>query len=113
MFGVKAHAAQRRGGTGNGPARLRKASVLRFQRPSGAGVVLHPTEKPIPLLRELIESSSRLGEIVLDPFMGSGSTIAAARLEGRRAIGIEVDEGYCEIAARRLEQGVLDFGGVA
>lgn len=107
MFGVKANAAQRRGGTGNGPARLRRGSVLRYQRPSGAAVTMHPTEKPVGLLQELIESSSKHGEIVLDPFVGSGSTLVAARLEGRRAIGIEIEERYCEIAAKRLAQGAL------
>jgi DNA modification methylase len=106
-FGVKANAAQRAAGAGNAPARLRRGSVLRCPRASGAAVLLHPTEKPVGLLRELIESSSRIGETVLDPFVGSGSTLVAARLEGRRAVGVEIEERYCEIAARRLSQDVL------
>jgi DNA modification methylase len=94
-------------GAGRLAARLRKGSVLRYPRASGVGVTKHPTEKPVPLIRELIESSSCIGEAVLDPFMGSGSTLVAARLEGRRAIGIELDERYCEIAVKRLQQAVL------
>jgi DNA modification methylase len=73
----------------------------------------HPTEKPVMLLRQLIEASSLHGDVVLDPFLGSGSTVVAARTEGRRAVGIEIEERYCEIAAKRLAQEVLDFGGAA
>ena len=69
----------------------------------------HPAQKPTSLLQRIIEVS---GEgVVLDPFMGSGTTLVAARLLGRKAIGIEGEERYCEIAAQRLSQGVLDFGG--
>jgi DNA modification methylase len=90
-------------------ARLRKGTVLRYMRPNATGVKNHPTEKPVALLRELIESSSRIGEVVLDPFVGVGSTLVAAQKEDRRAIGIEVNEAYCEIAARRLQQSVMHF----
>jgi site-specific DNA-methyltransferase (adenine-specific) len=62
---------------------------------------LHPTEKPVPVLTQLIQSFSRPGDIVLDPFMGSGSTIAAAQSIGRRSIGIELDRQYFDIAAKR------------
>lgn len=104
LFGVqeisKANRAKNYGVTA---ARLRKGSVLHVQRPHSAQTLRHPTEKPVELLRILIESSSTFGETVLDPFAGSGSTLEAAILEGRRAIGIEIDERFCDAAARRLE----------
>ena len=99
--------ANRDDGRGRLAARLRQGSVLRVPRLHSRAVVAHPSEKPVDLLRQLIESSSILGETVLDPFMGSGSTLEAAKLEGRHAIGIEVEESYCEIAAKRLGQKVL------
>jgi site-specific DNA-methyltransferase (adenine-specific) len=57
----------------------------------------------------LVEMTSLPDEIVLDPFMGSGTTLAAAKRKGRSAIGIEIEERYCEIAAKRCAQGVLNF----
>jgi site-specific DNA-methyltransferase (adenine-specific) len=112
VFGSRTHSAQNKAdGYGVGTARLRRGSVLRYQRPNANGAGNHLSEKPVMLLRELIESSSRFGEIVLDPFMGSGSTLVAATIEGRRAIGIEIEERYCEIAARRMAQEPLPLGG--
>jgi site-specific DNA-methyltransferase (adenine-specific) len=67
----------------------------------------HPTPKPEWLMRQLIESSSRPADTVMDPYMGSGTTLVAAKALGRRAIGIELEERYCEIAAKRLQQSVL------
>ena len=71
---------------------------------------LHPNEKPIDLPARFITWHTSAGDLVLDPFMGSGTTARAAANLGRRFIGIELDERYCEIAARRLAQGVLDLG---
>jgi site-specific DNA-methyltransferase (adenine-specific) len=68
---------------------------------------LHPTVKPIPLLRQIISWSTDEGEIVIDPFAGSGTTLQAAKDMGRYGIGIELEERYCEIAAKRLQQAVL------
>lgn len=90
-------------GMGNLSARLRKGSVLRSIRAHSGAVKHHPTEKPVDVLRQLIESSSVMGETVYDPFTGSGSTLVAAIMEGRKAIGCEIDERYCETAAKRIE----------
>lgn len=67
----------------------------------------HPTPKPLPLMNEMITLFSNKGETVLDPFMGSGTTLRAAKDLGRKAIGIEIEEKYCEIAVKRLRQEVL------
>jgi DNA modification methylase len=98
--------ASRAKGYGNLSARLRKGSVLRSLRANGRAVKYHPTEKPVDILRQLIESSSVFGETVYDPFAGSGSTLIAAALECRKAVGCEIDERYCEIAAKRFDAEV-------
>jgi site-specific DNA-methyltransferase (adenine-specific) len=97
-------AVNRSKGYGNLSARLRKGSVIRAQRAQSERAKFHPSEKPISILRQMIESSLILGEIVYDPFCGSGSTLIAALLEGRKAIGCEIDEKYCEVAAKRLSK---------
>jgi site-specific DNA-methyltransferase (adenine-specific) len=68
----------------------------------------HPTQKPLDLMKWLcLLTKTPTGGIVVDPFMGSGTTLLAARESGRECIGIEIEERYCEIAAKRLSQGVL------
>jgi DNA modification methylase len=70
-------------------------------------VRLHPTQKPVGIMKWCL--SFITGEISCDPFMGSGTTLEAAKNLGRKAIGIEIEEKYCEIAAKRLSQEVLEF----
>lgn len=68
---------------------------------------LHPTQKPVALMTWILEQWTQPGDLILDPYMGSGTTLVAAQRIGRRAIGIEIEERYCEIAVRRLQQAVL------
>ena len=63
----------------------------------------HPTQKPVSILKTLIETVTNPGDVVLDPFMGSGSTGVAAQSSGRKFIGIELDENYYNIAKNRIE----------
>lgn len=69
----------------------------------------HPCPKPIHAWKWLVNKASRPGDTVIDPFMGSGTTLRAAKDLGRQAIGIDIEERYCEIAAKRLSQEVLAF----
>lgn len=77
--------------------------LFRADRP---GLGLHPTEKPVALMRHYIENSTDPGDVVLDPYMGSGSTLVAAVEAGRGGIGIEVDRTYFEIACQRVRAAV-------
>jgi len=63
----------------------------------------HPTQKPIRLMAAIIRDFSKESDIILDPFVGSGSTCIAAEREGRKWIGIEIDKEYCQIARRRIK----------
>lgn len=77
--------------------------------PGASARARHPAVMPLELAVRAVRLSTWPGEVVLDPFMGSGTTLAAARLLGRRAIGVEVSERYCELAVKRLGQQVLDL----
>jgi site-specific DNA-methyltransferase (adenine-specific) len=69
----------------------------------------HPAAKPLPLLTQFVKLFTDPGETILDPFMGSGTTLRAAKASGRKAIGIERDEKWCEYAAEWMKQAVLPF----
>ena len=82
---------------------IKSISGQRHRATSGG---LHPTQKPVALMAWCIKKTKAPG-LILDPFMGSGTTLVAAKELGRKAIGIEIEEKYCEIAARRLAQEIL------
>jgi site-specific DNA-methyltransferase (adenine-specific) len=67
----------------------------------------HPTQKPVGLMLWLVERFTQPGDLILDPYMGSGPVGVACRMSGRRYIGVELKPRYCEIAAKRLAQTVL------
>lgn len=96
---------------GEGFSGRRTTSVLRFNAPVTWNSTklgrLHPHQKPLALISELMSKSA--ASLILDPFMGSGTTLRAAKDLGRQAIGIEIEERYCEIAAERLRQECFDF----
>ena len=73
-----------------------------------SGNRLHPTEKSVEIIAPLIRAFSKPGELVLDPFLGSGTTAVAAALNGRRYAGMELEQKYCDLVRRRLE-GVARF----
>lgn len=118
-FGLKSHFVWVKGNIGLGwfsrgqhevAYLLTKGSPLRPQLAISdvlfadtTGNDLHPTEKPPNLCRKIINSFAKLDDLILDPFMGSGTTLIAAKQLGRHAIGIEIEEKYCEIAAKRLD----------
>lgn len=106
---VKAHHGERGESNyiDNGTRLLR--SVIYAPNMHGKGAT-NETEKPQSILEPLIEYGCPPGGLVLDLFAGSSSTLRAARAIGRRAVGIEAREEQCEAAAKRLDQGVLDFG---
>jgi DNA modification methylase len=93
-----------------GPARTLYTPSLKqaLHYPNPVGTKLHPTQKPVDLLRCYVAASTKPREVVFDPFMGSGSTGIAAMLAGRHFIGIEKDPKYFEIARERLGFGTND-----
>ena len=94
-----------------------KKTVARIFRHRWSGAIrdsehndyYHPTQKPIVLMVYLILQYTDIDDIIIDPFMGSGTTLVAAQNEGRRAIGIELSEDYCKIAVERLRQPSLFY----
>lgn len=82
--------------------RSKSKNVIYYPRPSKSK--LHPTQKPIGLLRRIIPDSTKIGDIVYDPFLGSGSTAIACEHLGRKCIGIELDEAYVQTTLLRLEK---------
>ena len=97
---------------GKGFVGKRSSNILQFQtlhqadrsRPD------HPTPKPLPLMESLVNKCPP--GVVADPFAGSGATLIAARNLGRKSISVELEEKYCEIIAKRLDQQVIDFGAL-
>jgi DNA modification methylase len=79
-----------------------ESSVLEVPRPAASRE--HPTMKPVELIRRCIANSSREGDVVLDPFAGSGSTLIAAHLSGRRCVAAEIDPAYCDVIVERFER---------
>jgi site-specific DNA-methyltransferase (adenine-specific) len=80
-----------------------RVGTFSFNKNSG-GKHIHETQKPVPLIMELVSLFTNSGETVCDPFMGSGTTGVACAKLGRKFIGIEIDEGYFDIACKRIEQ---------
>lgn len=110
-FGVHIQGkSDRESGRGRLSARLRSQSVLAVPRNPATR---HSTEKPAGLMAQLIESSTLRGDLVLDPFAGSGSTLVAAVLTGRCAYGVELDPEYAKVAADRLHQAEAAMRSVA
>jgi hypothetical protein len=96
------HAQGRMRWNGGGKAAVWTFGTAKANRPD------HPCPKPLGLMTQLVEQFTDLENVILDPFMGSGTTLVAAKHLGRRAIGIEIEERYCEIAARRCAEPIQE-----
>jgi DNA modification methylase len=90
---------------GDGFSGRRDNGVLRYNAPQTLNGREHPNEKPVELMRALVHKCD--GGVIVDPFAGSGATLRACKDLGRKAIGIEIEERYCELAAKRMSQGSL------
>jgi DNA modification methylase len=88
----------------SGPAKLFRRRVVSYQK-------WHPTQKPVELMRWCLSLAPE-AHTILDPFMGAGTTLVAAKEAGRRVVGVEIEERYCEIAALRCSQEVLGLVAV-
>lgn len=93
---------------GRRPIRTRRSSVLAFDKPVPSKQI-HPTEKPVDLLMELVQQSTDPGDLILDPWAGSASLLDACRFTGRDAIGIELDPEFYFRASERLSFQTLSF----
>ena len=90
------------------PIRVFRMAMSQRVHSIGRGMQCHPTQKPLELMSWCFKWSQTTG-LVLDPFMGSGTTLIAAKKLNRKSIGIEIEEKYCEIAAKRCSQGVFNL----
>jgi len=84
-------------------------SIIKFDKDDKRNGTTHETQKPLDLVAYLLKTYSNDDFLIIDPFMGSGTTLVAAKQLNRKVIGIDIEEKYCEMAAKRLSQEVLDL----
>ena len=84
-------------------------NIFKFPICGGKERTIHPTQKPIKLIEQLLLRHSFKNDLILDPFLGSGTTAVACKNLGRKCIGIEINKEYCDISIKRLRQEVLNF----
>jgi DNA modification methylase len=101
LFGYKAAQGRRGRGSSGWYGGNDCSSVFEVPRPKASPD--HPTSKPVALVEAMVKNSSRSGEVVLDPFLGSGSTLIACERLGRHCYGIELDPRYVDVAVKRWE----------